>query len=174
MASVILYNIVRFIALVILQVALFKNMGYYNLASPFPYILFIFLLPLKSTNFVLYVAGFLTGLTIDAFYDSLGVHAAACVALIWFRISFNKVTLDPETIASVDTPSWGQMGSKWFMSYVGLGTLLHHLVLYVVEAFSFKNLHLTLLSAVLSSIFTLLMIVLFSMLFYKRKSRLSR
>lgn len=166
------YNLLRFVALIVLQVGLFKNMGYYNLATPFPYILFILLLPLGTSNFFLFLLSFGTGLTIDAFYDTLGVHTAACVALAWFRILFDNITLEVETRQSLDTPSWGELGSKWFLSYTLLGTLIHHIVLFMMEVFSFSNFHLTALSILLSSIFTFLIIMLINILFYKRKSRL--
>jgi len=172
MSRILLLNILRFVALIALQVVLFKNIGYYNLASPFPYILIIFLFPISTPNFILYVLAFLTGLTIDAFYDSIGVHAAAGVALVWFRIFFYKITLDVDAQNSFDTPSLGNMGSKWFFSYISIGTLIHHIVLLHVEYFSFSNYQSTLLSILLSSIFTILLIMLISLLGYKRKSRL--
>ncbi|MBE8715369.1 rod shape-determining protein MreD [Sphingobacterium hungaricum] len=172
MGRILIYNGIRFVVLILLQVVLFKNIGYYNLTSSFPYILFIFLLPIGISNFLLFLIAFLTGLTVDAFYDSIGVHAAACVALAWFRIFFKRITLEIEVRESFDTPTWDEMGFKWFSSYIFFGCLIHHFVLFMVEAFSFKNFHYTLLSTLLSSIFTFLIILLISLLFYKRKSRL--
>lgn len=172
MGRIILYNIIRFVALIALQVVLFKNIGYYNLATPFCYILIIFLLPINIPNFILYLLAFATGLCVDAFYDSIGVHAAACVALAWFRIFFYKITLDVDAQNSFETPSLGNMGSKWFLSYIAIGTLVHHIVLFHVEYFSFSNYFSTLFSILLSSIFTILLILLISLLVYKRKSRL--
>ncbi len=172
MGRIIIYNLLRFIVLIALQVVLFKNIGYYNLASPFPYILILFLLPINTPNFLLYVFAFITGICVDAFYDSLGVHAAACVGLIWFRIFFHTITLDVDVRGTSETPSLGNMGLKWFLPYIAIGTLIHHLILIHVEYFSFANYLNTLLSILLSSIFTILLIMLISLLIYKRKSRL--
>lgn len=166
-------NILRFLILILIQVGLFKNMGYYNLATPFPYILFLLLLPIGIPNLMLFVIAFLTGLSVDAFYDSMGVHAAACVALAWFRIFFHRITLDVDDQESFHTPSWGNMGFKWFGTYVVLSTLVHHLVLFFVEVFSFKNFLNTLASIVLSSIFTIVLILIISIITYRRKSRLA-
>lgn len=165
-------NFLRFLILILIQVGLFKNMGYYNLASPLPYILFILLLPIGISNFMLFVLALLTGLTVDAFYDSIGVHAAACVTLAWFRIFFHRITLDIDAQESSGTPSWGNMGFKWFGTYVIFSALIHHIVLFVVEVFSFKNFTNTLLSAILSSIFTIILIFIISIITYRRKSRL--
>lgn len=166
-------NIVRFIILILLQVGLFKNIGYYNLVSPFPYILFILLLPFRINNFTLYTLAFLTGLIVDAFYDSVGVHAAACVTLAWFRIFFHSITLDVDDHESSKTPSWGNMGFKWFSTYVIFGTVVHHIALFFVEVFSFENILNTLLSILLSSIFTIVIILTIGILTYQRKSRLA-
>lgn len=173
MSKVIIGNIIRFVVLVILQVSLFKNMGYYSLATPFPYILILFLLPIGIPNLLLYLLALCTGLSIDAFYDSIGVHAAACVALAWFRIFFHKITLEVDVVNSYGTPAWSEMGFKWFSTYVLLGTLVHHIVLYIVEIFSFDNFLFTLGSIGLSSIFTIILIYIIGILTYKRKSRLS-
>lgn len=173
MGKVIISNGIRLFILILLQVALFKNIGYYNLASPFPYIFFILLLPIGIPNLLIFVLAFLTGLTIDAFYDSLGVHAAACVSLAFFRIFFHKITLEVDIKNSFNTPSLSEMSFKWFLPYVFFGTLVHHFVLFLVESFSFENILYTLSSIVISSIFTTIIILLMSLLIYRKKSRIS-
>lgn len=173
MGRVIVYSLLRFVIFIVLQVVLFKNIGYYNLATPFPYILIILLLPPGISNFMLYLIAFVTGLTVDAFYDSLGIHAAACVALAWFRILFHRVTLEVEARQSFQTPTWGDLGSKWYFSYVLLGIFSHHSILFMVEVFSFQNFGYTLLSILLSTLMTFIVIFLISLLLYRRKSRLS-
>ncbi|MGO1648848.1 MAG: rod shape-determining protein MreD [Sphingobacterium sp.] len=147
-------------------------MGYYNLASPFPYILIILLLPIGTPNLLLYLLAFLTGLTLDAFYDSIGLHASACIALVLFRIFFYNITLDVDVKNSFETPSLGNMGTKWYLPYIAIGTLIHHIVLFHVEYFSFTNYLSTAMTILFSSIFTILLIILISILIYKRKSRL--
>ncbi|SFS80638.1 rod shape-determining protein MreD [Sphingobacterium wenxiniae] len=173
MGKVILYNIIRFVILIVLQAALFKNMGYYNLATPFPYILFIFLLPVGLPNLLLFLICFLTGLTLDAFYDSIGVHAAACVVLGLFRISFMRVTIEVDMQNSFITPSLSEMGIKWFLTYISIGTLVHQITVSFVEIFSFTNILYTLAGTIMSSIFTILLILLLSLLIYRKKSRVS-
>ncbi|UIR54551.1 rod shape-determining protein MreD [Sphingobacterium sp. SRCM116780] len=172
MARILLFNIVRFFVLIGMQVFLFKNIGYYNLASPFPYILFIFLLPTGIPNFVLFTLAFLTGLSVDAFYDTLGVNAAACVALAAFRVFFLKITIENNDMESFITPALGEMNFKWFLSYTFFGTLIHHIVLVMLETFSFKQFPYTIATIGLSCIFTMAILLIFSFLFYKKKSRL--
>lgn len=172
MGKIITHNLLRFIILILLQVVLLKNIGYYNLAAPFPYILIILLLPIGIPNLALYVIGLTVGLAIDLFYDSSGIHAAACIVLCAFRIFFNSITIDADIKKSQITPNLAATGIKWFVSYTFLGTITHHLALFLIEVFSFQNLNITLLSTLMSSVFTFLLIFLISLLFYKRKSRI--
>lgn len=171
MAKVFSYNIARFVVSVMLQVFLFKNIGYYNLAAPFPYILFILLLPVGTPNFILYCLAFATGITVDAFYDTLGVNAAACVALAFGRIVIIRVTLQTDNYENYMTPLWGTVPFRWYFLYVFLLTLFHHIVLFFVETFTFHQFHYTLARILLSCIFTVIIILLFSLLFYRKKQR---
>lgn len=173
MAKIIIFNLIRFVLLVFLQVALLKNIGYYNIATPFPYILFILLLPLGISNLTLYVLALLTGLTIDAFYDTIGVHAAACIALAYFRIFFLNITLEVDQRDSFLTPSWGNMKFKWFSTYILLATLVQHIVLFFIEVFSFQNILQTLFSALFSTLLTILVIFIISLVTYSGKNKLT-
>lgn len=171
MTRPLIYNIVRFVVLVGMQVFLFQNMGYYNIATPFPYVLFLLLLPIGISNFFLFLIAFLTGLTVDAFYDTLGVHAAACVALAWVRTIFLRVTLEADNHEKYATPMLGEVALRWFLPYLLTTVLAHHTILYVLEVFSFTQFHYTLLSIGLSCIFTITIILLISLVFYRKKRR---
>lgn len=171
MVKLLLYNILRFVVLVGMQAFLFKNTGYYNLSTPFPYILFILLLPIGISNFSLFCIAFFTGLTVDAFYDTLGVHAAACAALAWVRTIFLGVTLEADNHEKYATPMLGEVSFRWFFPYLWVTTLAHHTVLYTLEVFSFSQFLYTLISIILSCIFTVVIISLFSLVFYRKKRR---
>ncbi len=171
MAKVFSYNVIRFVVLVMLQVFLFKNIGYYNLATPFPYVLFVLLLPVGIPNVMLYCLAFITGITVDAFYDTLGVNAAACVALAWGRIIFVRITLQIDQYEKYMTPLVGTVSFRWYLLYVFVLTLFHHTVLFLLETFTFHQFHYTLTRILLSCIFTVIIILLFSLLFYQKKQR---
>lgn len=171
MIRVLLSNILRFVTLVGMQVFLFKNIGYYNLVSPYPYIFILLLLPIGISNYALFIIAFFTGLTVDVFYDTLGVHAGASVVLAWIRIMFLRITLEAENHKGLTTPRLGEVSFRWFMPYLLLTTFIHHLSLYMLATFTFRQFHYTLLSTILSCIFTMLIMLLFSMLIYRKKHR---
>lgn len=171
MTRILSHNILRFLLLISMQVFLFKNIGYYNLMASFPYVLFILLLPIGIPNSLLFLLAFLTGLTVDIFYDTLGVNAAASTVLAWIRIIFLRITLEPDSHEKYATPLPAEVPFQWFLPYILVTTFLHHLTLYTLETFSFVQFHITLLSSFLSCIFTVVIILLFSLLTYRKKQR---
>lgn len=159
----------RWVVLLFVQIFLLRNMGFYNLSIPFIYILFILVLPFGIPNLLLYIIAFGTGLTIDAFYDTLGVHTAACVALAFVRISFIAVSLNRDSVDEPE-PSLGNMGLKWFSLYAFLCILAHHLVVFFLEAFKFTELAYTLGRSLLSVIFSFIIILLVEFIFHNKKA----
>jgi len=169
-SRIILINIIRWFLLISIQVLFLRNMSFYNLATPFTYILFLLLLPFSTPNILLYLIAFGTGITLDAFYDTLGVHTAACVTLVFVRILFISVTVSRDNFDEPE-PSLGNMGFRWFSLYALLCTFAHHIVLFFLEAFKLTELSYTLLRCLLSGIFTLFTVLLVEFIFYNRKMR---
>ncbi|MCD0488265.1 rod shape-determining protein MreD [Pedobacter sp. MC2016-14] len=169
-SKIILVNCVRWIILLFVQIFLLRNMSFYDLATPFVYVLFLLLLPFGIPNILLYLIAFGTGLTLDAFYDTIGVHTAACTMLAFVRILFISVSVNRDNFDE-PAPTLGNMGFKWFLLYALLCISTHHIVLFLLEAFKFSELGYTLLSCLFSAIFTLVTVILIEFIFYNRKMR---
>lgn len=171
MSRTIIINALRFIVLVFIQVFLLKNIALYNLATPYFYILFILLLPFETPNILLFILAFLMGLTIDAFYDTPGLHAAACSLLAFVRILFISITVQKEGFDNEPEPTLSIMGFRWFFTYTLVLTMFHHFFLLSLEVFSFDGIQYTVGRFVLSSVFTVFLILVSGLLFYRRKER---
>lgn len=169
-SRLVLVNIIRWFVLVLIQILLLRNLSFYNIATPFVYILFLLLLPFGIPNLLLYLVAFITGLALDAFYDTLGVHTAACVMLAFVRILFISVTVNRDGFDEPE-PTLGNMGFKWFILYAFLCTFSHHLVLFFLETFRLTEFSYTLLRCFFSGVFTLFTVVLIEFMFYNRKMR---
>ncbi len=165
----ILINIFRWIVLLFVQIFLLRNLSFYNLSTPFIYVLFILILPFRTPNLLLFLIAFGTGLTLDTFYDTLGVHTTACVALAFVRILFISVSLNRDAIDDPE-PSLGNMGFKWFSIYAVLCTFVHHLVVFFLEAFKLTEFTYTLGRSLLSLVFTIFTVLLVEVIFQNRKS----
>jgi len=171
MSRAIIINLIRFFVLVFMQVFLLKNITLYNLSTPYLYILFILLLPFEMPNIILFALAFILGLTIDAFYDTPGLHAASCVILAFVRILFISITVQKEGFDNEPEPTMSNMGFRWFFTYALILTLFHHFFLFNLEVFRFSEIPYTLSRFVLSSIFTVFLMLLIGFLFYRRKER---
>jgi rod shape-determining protein MreD len=171
MGRVIIVNLIRFVMLVFIQVFLLKNIVLYNLSTPYFYILFILLLPFEIPNLLLFLLAFIMGLTIDAFYNTPGLHAAACVLLAFVRILFISITVQKEGFDNEPEPTVSVMGFRWFFTYALVLTLFHHFFLFNLEVFRFSEIQYTLTRVVLSSIFTVFLMLVSGLLFFRIKER---
>lgn len=171
MGRALIINSIRFIVLIATQVFLLKNFGYYNLSIPYLYILFILLLPFGIPNALLFLLAFFTGITIDVFYNTLGLNALACTVMAFVRIVFISVTVQSNGFDNEPEPSLGIMGFRWFVFYATILTLFHHLVLFSFETFKFSELGYTLIRVVLSTLFTVFLIIITEFAFFQKKIR---
>src|SRR3978361_745367 len=171
MVRTIVINILRFILLVFIQVFLLKNIALYNLSTPYLYILFILLLPFETPNFLLFPLAFILGLTIDAFYDTPGLHASACVVLALVRVLFISITVQKDGFDNEPEPTLSIMGFRWFFTYALVLTLFHHFFLFNLEVFRFSELEYTLTRFILSSVFTVFLMLVSGLLFFRKKER---
>jgi len=158
MNSVLFVNIFRFIILLTVQIIIFNNMNFWGFISPYPYILFIILYPVNGNKSGLLAASFLLGLMMDLFSNSGGFNTAACVILAYYRPYLFKfsfgLSYEYQAIKLNDvlTPER--------FSFLLLSVLIHHLILFTLEAFKFTLLLDILLRTVLSTIFTLLICII--------------
>ncbi|RZK81740.1 MAG: rod shape-determining protein MreD [Pedobacter sp.] len=169
-SKLIFVNIIRWFILVLFQILLLRNLSFYNLANPFVYVLFIMLLPFSTPNLLLYLIAFITGLTMDAFYDTVGVNTSACVVLAFVRILFISVSVSRDNLDETE-PTLGNMGFKWFMLYAAICIFSHHIVLFFLETFRITEFSYTIVRCLLSSVFTLFLVLLIELVFYNRKVR---
>jgi hypothetical protein len=129
------------------------------------------LLPFETPNIVLFILAFILGLTIDSFYDTPGLHATACVLLAFVRVLFISITVQKEGFDNEPEPTLSIMGFRWFFTYAIMLTLIHHFFLFNLEVFRFSEIEYTLTRVVLSTIFTVFLMLVSGLLFYKSKER---
>jgi rod shape-determining protein MreD len=158
MNSAMLYNLARFIFLLAAQVVIFNNFNFLGYINPFPYILFIILFPVNGNKYALLIASFLLGITMDLFCNSGGVHAASCVILAYvrpalFKFSFG-LSYEYQTVRINDT-----LTPERF-SFIFLAVIIHHLILFILEVFTFEFLWDIILRTIISTLFTIIICIL--------------
>jgi cell shape-determining protein MreD len=167
----IIRNIIRFIALVLVQVLIVKNIELGRFINPFVYVLFLIILPFEVPKWSLLFISFILGITIDMFYDTAGLHAAACVVMGYIRPGILKLFSPRDGYESGTQPTIQYLGIPWFLSYAGILVLTHHLVLFYLEIFRFSEFFSTFFRAVISAIFTMVLIVVIQYLFNRKKEQ---
>lgn len=158
MVQTILQNIIRFILLVLVQVLVLNNIQFLGFIIPYIYILFILSLPVKTPRWLSLILAFAIGITIDIFSNTLGLHASAAVLIAFFRDPLIKRITDLDENLYI-TPGINSFGFGAYFKYVVILTLAHHLTLFYLEAFTFAHFWHTLVSALLSAIITIVLIL---------------
>ncbi|BDB52525.1 rod shape-determining protein MreD [Flavobacterium ammonificans] len=151
-------NIFRFISLFLLQIIIFNNINLFGFVSPFPYVLFIILFPVNGNKSALLISSFLLGLLLDIFSNSGGIHTTASILLAYFRPSIFKfafgVSYEYQTIKLNDT-----LTPERF-SFLFVAILLHHLILFILEAFQFSLFFDILLRSITSTVLTIIISII--------------
>ncbi len=166
MSDVIVINVLRFFGLFLVQVLILINVeintSYVNL---YIYPLFLFLLPIRTQKVLLLGIAFCLGIAIDMFYDSSGVHAAACVFTAYIR-SGALMVLEPRGDYQPNhAPTKNQFGAAWFFQYTGVLMFLHLLMVFLLEVFSFAGFGLTFLKTILSFLLSMVLLTIYTYLF---------
>ncbi|MDO4728895.1 MAG: rod shape-determining protein MreD [Bacteroidota bacterium] len=163
MNSQFLQNTLRFVSLILMQVVVFNNQNIFGYINVYPYILFVILYPIGYSRYGLLFASFLLGLTVDMFSNSGGMHAASCICLAFFRHNLFRISFGinyEHQIIKIP-----QLPFKEQFIFIFFSTLIHHLVLFSLEAFTFtlalEVLIKTVLSTIFTTIFSLLIINIF-------------
>ena len=153
-------NIKRFVFLILLQVMILNHVQWGGFINPYVYILFIMMLPLETPRWMMLMLALLTGLLIDMFGNTGGIHAAATVLIAFLRPDVLRLVSPREDYDS-ETPLTPQrMGLKWFITYSSIMVLIHHFAFFYIEVFRFSEFFITFFKVILNSVITMLIILL--------------
>jgi hypothetical protein len=160
---------VSFFIYLLAQVVLMKSLVLFNSAFCFIYIAFILFLPIETSILMLMGLGFLLGFMIDIFYDSLGIHTATLVLLAYIR-NYWLARITPQGgYEAGEGPTLSMNGLQWAVIYTFPLILVHHSVLFFIEAGGFSLFGHTLLKIFASTIFTFTTILLLQYLLPERR-----
>src|SRR5688572_19111545 len=165
MINVIAGNALRFIAFILIQVLVIDNLKLGSFVHPYLYPFVLMIIPFTTPHWLLIVIGFLTGLTVDSFGNTMGMHAAACTFITFLRPAVLRILTPKGSYESMDQPRIQALGYGWFVAYTGILTFLHHLFFFYVETFTFNDFFLTLGRVLASTVVSTILIFLTALLF---------
>ena len=166
MNSSVISQVSTFILLVLVQVLILNHINFLGYINPYVYILFIALYPIKNDRIVFLFLSFLLGLSVDIFSDSGGIHAAACVTIAYVRPLVLKWSFG--TVYEHQTIRFNNVDFGAKLMYISILTVIHNLILFLLEIFNFSEILLTLQKTLFSSIFTILLCIIVTIIFSKR------
>ncbi len=168
-SNLILRNIGRFLLLVLLQLLVFNNVYLGGYINPCIYLLFIAMLPTNTGRIPMMLIAFATGFCIDLFSNMPGFHTFACTLAGFVRgIWLDKILLH-DTEEAIETPSFRTVAFSQFAIYLFLLYFIFFLVYFLITIFSLRDLHTILFSALLSSIVSWILALIYQSFFLKRK-----
>lgn len=150
--------ILKFVLLVLAQAVIFNNIVLFNVAVAFVFIYIIVSMPVTWPTNLSLTIGFLAGLAVDIFADTLGYNALSCTVLAFVRKPvFNLYMQNDEDLAG-QKPCIRTMGSTAFMKYLVTMTLIYCTTFFLTEALAIFNPMLLGLRIVCCSAFTFIVI----------------
>lgn len=158
----------------LLQVLVLNNVYLGGYINPCLYLLFVAMLPTNTGKIPTLLIAFATGLCNDIFTNMLGFHTFACTFMGFVQVvSANKIILrDSEEV--IETPSINSVSYQQMGLYLALLFGLFYVVYYLMLSFSFHDFFPAMASALLSTIVTWLLAMLYQALFFRASRKTNK
>ena len=138
------------------------------------YYLFLLWLPFSIGRAGLILVSLITGLLMDAFTRTPGMHAAACVCIGYVRPFLIQFLMPQREIEfNYREPSAVSLGLVPYITYISLLTILHHLFLFSIQAFQFGSGWYLFIKTLGSSLVSLVIIAIIEMIFTRKQKFLT-
>ena len=102
----------------------------------------------------------------DMFCNSLGVHTASCILIMFLRPYLLGVILNDKDRLN-EQVSLRSIGMEAFIKYVVIMVVVHHLTVFSLAAWSWYHIGFVLLETVVSSVITIFVIIGYNILKYR-------
>lgn len=171
MLNELLKHTFRWILLVLLQLTIFNNIQFLGILNPFVYIFIIIMFPLGMPKSVLMLLAFTTGLTIDVFSNTGGLHAASCTSIAFVRPYWVNITIPRSNYDELQNIRIKDIEFGQFLAYASLLVFTHHLFLYITESLEWSETLMILGKTFTNGFITLAIVIAFRYFdFNQRKS----
>ena len=159
-----------FVGYVILQIPLLHKFVVFNVAFSFFYLGFLVFFPLGQNPILRLIVGFLTGLFIDLFSNTPGLHASVCTFIMLFRDTWLRVILEHQE--GVLDMNIYILKVRGVFLYVLPLIFIHHLMIFWLNYGNGMGVFLIFDRILASTLFSLLGILLINLVISKKPSRI--
>lgn len=161
------------LTLVVVQLLFLKNLAVFGQAFGFLYLLGLLVLPSTLRTIPLMILAFFLGLSIDLFFQTLGMHTAAATCFAFFKHIWLKISSPSGSYEESEEPTLSQIGLVRYVSFALPLLFLYSLVFFVADHWGTGTFIPVVSKSFFSSVFTLLLTILVQLLFFKRKRGIS-
>ena len=139
MTKLVIKFAIFFVIIVLVQVTVFNHLVLFGVAVPMFFIWWLLRLPLTlNANWAL-TCGFLLGLTIYIFSDTLGMNSLACTIIAALRHPVLHLYFPREEDLTDPEPSFKTLGPAVYLKYLITLTVIYCTIYFMIEAMSFFN-----------------------------------
>jgi rod shape-determining protein MreD len=156
----------RYLLIMVLQVLLFDQLQLWGACHPYIYVLCLLMMPITLPHSADMLIGAFAGFIMDIFCNSLGVHMAACILLMYIRPYLIGVIVNDKDRLN-EQISLHAIGMEALLKYTVIMVLIDHLTVFSLAAWSWSHMGFVLLETIVSSTITILLVIGYNVLRYK-------
>ena len=156
----------RYFLVMLLQVLLFDQLQLLGVCHPYIYILCLLMMPITLPHSADMIIGAVVGLIMDIFCNSLGVHTASCIFIMFIRpYLIGAIVNDKDRLN--EQISLRTLGMETFVRYVAILVVVHHLTVFLLAAWQWQHIAFVMLETAVSSLITILVVIGYNAMKYK-------
>ncbi len=156
----------RYFLVMLLQVLLFDQLQLLGVCHPYIYILCLLMMPITLPHSADMIIGAVVGLIMDIFCNSLGVHTASCIFIMFIRpYLIGAIVNDKDRLNEQITLR--TLGMEALLKYTVILVLAHHLMVFLLAAWSWSHIGFVLMETIVSSLITISIIIGYNTLRYR-------
>ncbi len=161
------FNLILFL---LIQLPLVYRIVLFDNAYGFFYVGFILLLPGTLSRTQLMVVGFLSGLLVDIFTNTLGIHASASVFIMFIRNLWLKVVYDDsQQVININIIT---LKKKEFIYFTFPLIFIHHGLIFFIENGGFHLFGMVISRVISSAIFSTIIVFIIKFATQSNRKRL--
>ena len=156
----------RYFLVMLLQVLLFDQLQLLGVCHPYIYILCLLMMPITLPHSADMIIGAVVGLIMDIFCNSLGVHTASCIFIMFIRpYLIGAIVNDKDRLNEQITLR--TLGMEPLLKYVVILVLAHHPMVFLLAAWSWSHIGFVAVETIVSSLITISIIIGYNALIYR-------
>lgn len=152
--------------MMILQVLLFDQLQLLGVCHPYIYVLCLLMMPITLSHSADMIIGAVVGLIMDIFCNSMGIHTAACIFIMFIRpYLIGAIVNDKDRLN--EQISLRSLGMEALLRYVVILVVIHHLIVFLLAAWNWAHIGFVLVETLVSSLVTISIIIGYNSLRYR-------